>query len=48
MIKNLDDCQRRDNIKNKYCEENNIKMIRIPYWDYKNIEEILTKQILQT
>ena len=34
-----------DKIKNKYCEDNNIKIIRIPYWDYKNIEMILDKNL---
>ena len=33
---------RRDNIKNNYCRENNIKLLRIPYWDYDNIENILS------
>ena len=27
-----------DNIKNKYCHDNNIQLIRIPYWDLENIE----------
>ena len=37
--------QERDIIKNKYCEEHNIKLIRIPYWDYENIEKILKCKI---
>lgn len=37
--------QQRDNIKTRYCEDNNIKLIRIPYWDFNNIEEILTKEL---
>jgi len=28
-------------IKNKFCKENNIKLLRIPYTEYKNIEELL-------
>lgn len=28
-----------DYIKNQYCENNNIKLIRIPYWDYDNLNE---------
>lgn len=36
----------RDTIKTKYCEDNNIKLIRIPYWDFDRIEEILSKEIL--
>lgn len=34
--------QYRDNIKNEYCEQNNIKLLRIPYWDIDNIDNILT------
>ena len=37
--------QYHDQIKNKYCEDNNIRLIRIPYWDGHNIEEILTKEL---
>lgn len=40
------DCKRNDQIKNTYCEENNIKLIRIPYWDFNNIEEILNKELI--
>lgn len=35
----------RDNIKDLYCKENNIKLIRIPYWDFDNIETILIKEL---
>ena len=35
----------RDNIKTNYCQQNNIKLIRIPYWDFDNIEEILKQQL---
>lgn len=38
--------QIRDKIKNKYCDENNILLIRIPYWEYDNIENILQEKIL--
>lgn len=31
----------RDKIKNKYCKDNNIKLIRIPYTQFNHIEEIL-------
>jgi hypothetical protein len=31
----------RDNIKTKYCQDNNIKLLRIPYWDFDKIETIL-------
>jgi hypothetical protein len=31
----------KDNIKTQYCLEHNIKLLRIPYYDYKKIEDIL-------
>ena len=34
-----------DNIKRQYCQQNNIKLIEIPYWDYDNIDNIV-KQII--
>ena len=37
--------QKRDKIKTKYCKDNGIKLIRIPYWDYDNIEIILKKEL---
>ena len=37
--------KKHDKIKKEYCEQNNIKLICIPYWDENNIEEILTKQL---
>lgn len=35
----------RDTIKNEYCKNNNIKLIRIPYWEIDNIENILIKEL---
>ena len=35
----------RDAIKNQYCEDNGINILRIPYWESKNIEEIIKKKI---
>lgn len=35
----------RDEIKNEYCKTNNIKMVRIPYYEYDNIEEILNSEL---
>ena len=37
--------QKRDKIKNKYCEDNNIHLLRIPYWETKNIETIITNHL---
>ena len=33
----------RDEIKTQWCIDNNIKLIRIPYYDYADIEDILSK-----
>lgn len=35
----------RDSIKDNYCKINNIKIIRIPYWDKKNFVKILEENI---
>jgi len=37
--------QERDRIKDEYCKTHNIKLIRIPYWDYDNIDKILQCKI---
>lgn len=37
--------QQKDNIKTQYCQENKIKLLRIPYWDFDNIESILNKEL---
>jgi glycosyltransferase involved in cell wall biosynthesis len=34
-----------DIIKNKYCHEKNIKLLRIPYNQFKNIENIVKENI---
>jgi predicted nucleic acid-binding Zn-ribbon protein len=44
--KNLETQQRRDKIKNEWAKDNNIPLLRIPYWDYDNIEELIEKFIL--
>jgi len=38
--------QKRDKIKTKYCKDNNISLLRIPYWDFDNIEQILAETLL--
>ena len=38
--------QKRDTIKTKYCEEKNIRLLRISYKDFKKINEILTNTLL--
>ena len=37
--------QKRDNIKTEYCKNNNIKLIRIPYWEFDNVENILKQEL---
>ena len=41
-ILSLQRTQARDKIKNKYCEDNNINLLRIPFWEKKNIETIIS------
>lgn len=36
---------KHDKLKNEYCDINKIKLIRIPYWEFNNIEEILCEEI---
>lgn len=40
--KNFETYQLRDSIKDQYCKDNNIPLLRIPYWDYNNIDKILS------
>lgn len=35
----------KDEIKNEYAKEHDWKLIRIPYWEYDNIENILIKEL---
>ena len=41
----LEGTQKRDAIKTAYCIEKEIKLIRIPYWEFDRIEEILTEEL---
>jgi hypothetical protein len=36
---------KRDQIKNKYCQDQNINLIRIPYTEFKNVESILYRKL---
>lgn len=47
MLKKLKRQQYHDNIKNQYCKDNNIPLIRIPYWQFDKIEEILNKWLIK-
>ena len=43
--KRFDIQQEHDKRKREYAKDNNIKLIEIPYWDFENIEEILSKEL---
>lgn len=43
--KNLELNKKRDQIKRDYCMKNNIKLLEIPFWEFKNIEKILIKEL---
>lgn len=36
---------RRDHIKNEYCKMSGTRLVRMPYFDFKNIETILSKEL---
>ncbi len=44
--KMLFNTQKRDRIKDDFCRLNNIRLIRISYIDYDNIEKILHKELM--
>ena len=46
IIANFEKIKIHDEIKNQYCKDNGIVLLRIPYWNFNNIENILTKFIL--
>lgn len=39
----LEKQKENDKIKDKFCSDNNITLIRIPYWEKNNIEKIITE-----
>lgn len=43
--KEFKELQKRDKIKLNYCKKNKIKLIIIPYWEFKNIEQILKNEL---
>lgn len=44
---NLKIVQKHDKIKTNYCHEHNIPLIRIPFWEKKNIENVLMSELKQ-
>ena len=45
VLEQFEIIKKRDEIKNTYCKEHNINLLRIPYWDFENIENILKSQL---
>ena len=43
QIKMFEEIVFKDNIKRKFCEERKINLLEISYWEFDNIEKILTK-----
>lgn len=43
--KTFESIVKNDEIKNKFCEENNIHLLRIPYWKRDEIENIIVSKI---
>lgn len=39
--------QHNDYIKNTYCLKNNIPLLRIPYWEFNNLETIITQELIK-
>ena len=42
---NFDKTKKRDEIKNNFCFNNNIKLLRISYKDINNVENILNENL---
>lgn len=42
---NFEELQIHDERKNQYCKDNRIPLLRIPYWDFDNIEELLFEKL---
>jgi len=39
--------KQRDKIKSEYCKRNNVPLIRVPYYEFKNIESYLDEKLSQ-
>jgi hypothetical protein len=44
---NYEEVNKRDKFKNKWCKENNISLIRIPYTDYDKINTEYMRAIIR-
>lgn len=45
VAENLEKQQEHDRRKRQYAKDHNIKLLEIWYWDYENIEEILSREL---
>lgn len=45
LQKQFEQILNRDNIKTDYCQKHNIDLLRIPYWEYDNVESIIKNKI---
>ena len=45
-FKEFIETKKRDEIKNNYCENNNIYLLRINYLEFENIEKILERSLI--
>jgi signal peptidase I len=43
--KNFNYVRWHDEIKNNFCKQNNINLIRIPYWDFNEIDIVLQDKL---
>lgn len=46
--KKLEQTRIHDELKNSYCKDKNIKLVRIPYWNFNKIDDILEDILLLT
>ena len=46
-LQSFREIQANDQIKNQYCIDNDIPLIRIPYWEFDNIEHILFDALVE-
>ena len=40
-LEDFEEYKKRDNIKTQFCEDNDIMLLRIPYWEYDNIKTLV-------
>ena len=45
LQKHFETTQEHDKIKNEYCKKHNINLLRIPYWEKQNIENIISNYL---